>query len=146
MSNSNIVIREAVTGDAENIAYISTTALGYECESSLVKMRLDNLDKARERVYVAEADGQVIGFIQLEKYQLLYQLDMVNVLGLAVRKDKQGTGAGRLLMEAAEEWARESALSTVRLNSASNRNKAHEFYEHLGYQNTKEQKRFIKKL
>jgi len=141
-----MVIREAVISDAEAISYISTTALGYECEPSLVKMRLDNLDKVRERVYVAEADGQVIGFIQLEKYQLLYQPDLINVLGLAVRKDKQGTGAGRLLMEAAEEWARESALSTVRLNSASNRNKAHEFYEHLGYQNTKEQKRFIKKL
>jgi len=91
-------------------------------------------------------EQKVIGFIQAEVYNLLYQPSSINVLGLAVAQAYRGYGAGRLLMEKAEQWAKQQNINKVRLNSASQRENAHQFYQHLGYKNTKTQKRFTKEL
>lgn len=139
-------IREAVIGDASSIAEISKGSLGYQCSSSLVEKRIQEMDKAKQRVYVAVEGGMVVGFVQAELYQLLYQEDQVNVLGLAVRKDMQNKGHGTRLMQQVEEWARSMNCSSVRLNSASQRREAHEFYKALCYENTKSQQRFVKHI
>ena len=139
-------IREAVIGDASSIAEISKGSLGYQCSSSLVEKRIQEMDKTKQRVYVAVEGGMVVGFVQAELYQLLYQEDQVNVLGLAVRKDMQNKGHGTRLMQQVEEWARSMNCGSVRLNSASQRREAHEFYKALGYENTKSQQRFVKHL
>ena len=140
------MIREAVIQDAENISKISTNSLGYPCEAGLVMRRLLELDAGNEKVFVAVEDDQVVGFVHAELYQLLYHEDLVNVLGLAVSNDFQRKGHGKMLMRLVEAWAKEMNCAAVRLNSAANRKGAHLFYEGLGYQNTKSQKRFIKTL
>ena len=141
-----ILIRQARPEDGERIAAISTLSLGYPCEAALVCRRLEALDLSRERVFVAERGGEVIGFVHGELYRLLYQEDLVNILGLAVDSACQGKGAGRLLMAAVEDWAKHMGCTGVRLNSGSARLEAHGFYTHLGYSNTKQQKRFLKSL
>ena len=82
-------IREAIIEDASSIAEISRSSLGYQCDSSLVARRLREMDSDKQKVYVAVENNVVIGFVHVELYQLLYQNDLANVLGLAVRKDMQ---------------------------------------------------------
>ena len=71
---------------------------------------------------------------------------MANILGLAVRQDTQHQGIGRRLMTVAESWAKEQGISTMRLNSGAGRTGAHAFYRAMGYSESKEQLRFIKRL
>lgn len=141
-----VEIREATILDATSIAEISTISLGYQCDSILVAKRIKEMDSGKQKVYVAVKNGIVTGFVHVELYQLLYQEDLVNVLGLAVRKDMQKKGYGKRLMQRVEEWAREMHCGAVRLNSAIQRSDAHEFYMALGYENTKVQKRFVKAI
>ena len=142
----NINIRKISIADAAAICEINSEGLGYKCELSLVQGKIKNLNSQREAVFVAEADGQVVGNIHVERYDVLYFETMANVLGLSVKIEFQKIGIGRALLEAAENWALENGIKMMRLNSGINRTEAHKFYEHLGYVSEKDQKRFIKKL
>ena len=55
-------------------------------------------------------------------------------------------GIGKLLMERAEMWAREHGCKIVSLRSNVIRERAHAFYERLGYKHVKTQKSFRKVL
>ena len=57
-----------------------------------------------------------------------------------------GAGVGRLLVEAAEEWALERGFDIMGVRSNTLRLDAHAFYEHLGYRVVKTQKAFRKRL
>ena len=139
-----VEIREAIMEDASFIAEISISSLGYQCDRSLVERRLEEMDSNKQKVYVAVENNVVVGFVHVELYQLLYQKDLANVLGLAVREDVQKKGYGKKLMLCVENWAKEMNCDAVRLNSGMQRKEAHEFYKSLGYENTKVQKRFVK--
>lgn len=71
---------------------------------------------------------------------------MANIQGMVVSKEYQRKGYGKELMNAAENWARERNIEMVRLNSGFVRPEAHEFYRAVGYNNEKEQIRFMKQL
>lgn len=146
MSNLNIIIRKATVEDAEAISEISSNDLGYDCTTEFVTNKLAGLDKSREAVFVAETDSNVIGYIHIEKYDTLYCETLANVLGLAVRSDSRRKGAGRLLIEAAEKWAKNIGAIGVRLNSGGSRTAAHSFYRAAGYNNEKPQIRFLKEF
>lgn len=139
-------IREAMVKDASSIAEISINSLGYQCDSNLVERRLKEMDSNTQKVFVAVENNVVVGFVHVELYQLLYQPDLANVLGLAVREDMQKKGFGKKLMQYVECWAQEMNCDDVRLNSGMQRKEAHKFYKALGFENTKEQKRFIKHI
>jgi len=58
----------------------------------------------------------------------------------------RSAGAGRLLVERGEEWARQRGLAVIGVRSNIIRERAHIFYERLGYTVTKTQKVFRKTL
>jgi GNAT superfamily N-acetyltransferase len=58
----------------------------------------------------------------------------------------RGTGVGRRLIEAAEEWAMARGLDVMGLRSNQVRTEARGFYEHLGYKVIKTQNAFRKNL
>lgn len=120
--------------------------MGYKCTSELVYDKLKQIDTRREQVFVAEYDSKCIGFIHIEKYDVLYCESGTNILGLAVSEDYRNLGIGKMLMERAEKWAKENGAVWVRLNSGSERKEAHSFYRHLGFDNEKNQIRFLKKI
>lgn len=122
---SDMIIRKANCQDHRAIWRISREDLGYECCSELVAQRLRHLDGKRKVVFVAEINNNIIGYIHAETYNVLYYESMVNILGLAV----------------ASEYRK-----IIRLNSGAARKEAHAFYRAMGYNNQKEQIRFIKKL
>lgn len=140
----SIAIRYANTHDAEAIALICSEDLGYSCSDTLVKAKLSGLDKSREAVFVADYEGRVIGYVHVERYDTLYMETLANILGLAVRSNSRWLGEGRMLMKAAEDWARENGAVGVRLNSGGQRKEAHAFYRAVGYLSEKEQMRFLK--
>ncbi len=68
------------------------------------------------------------------------------VFGLVVDAAHRGRGVGRLLMEAAEAWAARQGYAEVRLRSNVVRKDAHEFYGRLGYEVSKTQANFRKRV
>jgi GNAT superfamily N-acetyltransferase len=141
-----MIIREAKVVDAVAICCISSKDLGYECEESFVKERLEHLDAKREVVYVAELNGTVVGYVHAEVYSLLYWNPMVNILGLAVASDCRRQGAGKALMKQVEEWAKIRGIKEIRLNSGGTRKEAHEFYRSISFDDEKVQVRFVKSI
>ncbi|MBP5601654.1 MAG: GNAT family N-acetyltransferase [Treponema sp.] len=155
----NIKIRKVEMSDSEAIRDISTEGLGYSCDLVLVQNKIAGLNNDREAVFVAVIDGKeneaagskgaigsVIGYIHVERYDVLYFESMANILGLSVFKAYHKMGIGKALLFAAEAWAKQNGIKMMRLNSGSNRTDAHGFYQHLGYVSEKEQKRFVKTL
>lgn len=141
-----VKIRKVEIGDAEAVRDISAEGLGYSCDLTLVQKKIEGLDEAREAVFVVVTDGGVVGYIHIERYDVLYFETMANVLGLSVFKAYHKMGIGKALLFAAEDWARQNNIKMMRLNSGMNRTDAHGFYEHLGYVSEKDQKRFVKPL
>jgi len=142
----NLNVRKAELQDSGAICRISRTAMGYACTVELVQKRLSSVDSSREAVYVAELDGNIVGFIHAETYKLLYYEAMINILGIAVDSQYRRHGAGKALLHQVENWAKSMGINTVRLNSGAARKEAHRFYEAMGYCDRKEQVRFIKAL
>ena len=141
-----MIIREATLEDAFAICNISCADLGYDCSCEFVSTRISNLDKGREKVFVAEVNGIVAGYVHAEKYQTLYFEPMINILGLAVSAEFRRRGIGRMLLKHAERWANEEGIHKIRLNSGGSRKEAHSFYRAMGYSNEKEQIRFVKDI
>ncbi len=140
------MIRKIKFTDCREVWKICTEEMGYECERDLIEARVRELDESREAVFVAETDSRIAGFVHVEKYKVLYIEDMANILGLAVSKDYQCRGFGKELLQAAEQWARDNAISVIRLNSGMKRTAAHKFYRAMDFLDEKDQKRFIKRL
>jgi GNAT superfamily N-acetyltransferase len=65
---------------------------------------------------------------------------------LVVDSRSRSAGAGRLLVERGEQWARERGFAVIGVRSNVIRDRAHAFYLRLGYTITKSQKVFRKTL
>lgn len=142
-----VTVRTAVEADFEAIARISRDDLGYDCDPAMVREKLRRVfTTPREQVFVAECGGVIAGYIHAEDYDVLYFPTMKNILGLAVASEYRRLGVGTKLMQAVENWARETGVQYIRLNSGMTRKGAHDFYRKNGFDDEKAQMRFEKKL
>ncbi|MGN0524253.1 MAG: GNAT family N-acetyltransferase [Eubacterium sp.] len=146
IDKSRLTVRQAKVDDAFGICKICCDDLGYNCTEDLVKKRIGELDLNREQVFVAQYNNCVIGFVHAEDYKTLYFDELVNLLGLAVSNEYRRQGVATALVNQVECWAKERGVKMLRLNSGSSRKDAHEFYRKLGFDNEKEQIRFLKKI
>jgi len=137
-------IRQAIPEDAQAIARLADQ-LGYPSTEEAITRRLLQVNgQSGHAVYVAEADGRLIGWVHVYvNYSLLADMP-AEVAGLVVDENHRGHGLGRVLMEQAERWAQEHGCRSVRLRSNVLRSRAHVFYERLGYRVIKSQKAFCK--
>ena len=143
-----LTIRVATPNDAARLAELSTQ-LGYPATSENILGRLGQILGDREHaVFVAEARERayVVAWVHVLVTHVLEEDSQAEIAGLVVDEAWRGRGAGRLLMERAEQWAREQGCRAVRLRSNVIRAEAHAFYEKLGYQVIKSQKVFRKTL
>ena len=86
---------------------------------------------------VAEADGEVIGFVDLEfRQRLNFATPQAWIPDLVVAERARGTGAGRALLDEAERRSRERGCWGMSLESANWRESSHAFYEHVGWADT----------
>lgn len=142
------MIRSVQVKDAGQIRDLCHQALGYDSTLETVATQIEkfNLPDSDHFCFVCEEDqtGHILGYVEAEVYESLYSDAGLNILGLAVFPSAQGRGIGRQLMERVEDLAKSKHYAFIRLNSASHRKEAHIFYEHIGYEGNKTQKRFLK--
>ena len=142
------MIRSVQVKDAGQIRDLCHQALGYNSTLETVATQIEkfNLPDSDHFCFVCEEDqtGHILGYVEAEVYESLYSDAGLNILGLAVFPSAQGRGIGRQLMERVEELAKSKHYAFIRLNSASHRKEAHLFYERIGYEGNKTQKRFLK--
>lgn len=146
LNDRNFKIRSAKLSDAKMLAEICRNDLGYDCTDFLVKQKLELIDNARESVFVAEIGKEVVGFVHVEIYNVIYCDTGANFLGLAVSLNNRRKGIGKALVKEAQTWAGKNGAKWLRLNSGMKRKDAHEFYRRLGFDNEKLQIRFIKSI
>jgi GNAT superfamily N-acetyltransferase len=83
---------------------------------------------------VAERGGAVVGVVDMEYHQRLGDhRPQARVNDLVVAEPARGSGAGRLLMERAEELARKRGCFRMTLVTASWRSDTRAFYERQGW-------------
>lgn len=141
------MIREMMIKDVPVVCSLCAV-LGYPVSVELVEEQLIKLlvrDDHFMRVY-EDINGKVLGFIEAQEYESLYSQKGFNILGLAVLPEAQEKGIGKQLIVALEQYANQKNYSFIRLNSGEHRKEAHLFYEAMGYDGQKMQKRFIKQL
>lgn len=140
-----ITIRECALTDCESIYLLNKNDLGYDFPLDKTAKRLEMILKSEsDKIFVAEYGGKVIGYIHACDYDVIYGPSMKNILGLAVDYHYRKLGAGKALLTAAENWAKETGSAGVRLCSGAQRKGAHEFYKKCGYICSKEQLNFKK--
>lgn len=142
---NDVMIRPAAPEDAETLYAINRDAMGYDYPLEQTRQRLNAvLSSACDKLFVAELNGLVSGYVHAANYDCIYAPSLKNILALAVLPQAQGRHVGRRLLGAAEQWAKECGCSGVRLVSGFNRMGAHGFYLACGYTDRKNQKNFIK--
>jgi len=147
MNSWQTTIRLARTGDTEHIAVLCQQ-LGYPASQEEIQQRLNQIQpREGHAVYVAELpDGRVVGWIHVCVRQLVVADPQAEIEGLVVAEGHRRCGVGRLLMQQAEQWAREKGCWAVCLRSNVIRTDAHAFYERIGYSNIKTSLTFRKVL
>ncbi len=142
---SAVEIREAVINDAKAISELNNKQMGYKISAEDTFERLVSiLASKRDKIFVAIADENVVGYIHANDYDVLYFPHMKNIMGIAVNEEFKRQGIGRKLIDAVEVWARNTNAVGIRLVSGAARKDAHEFYKHCGFNKNKEQLNFNK--
>ncbi|MEO1148113.1 MAG: GNAT family N-acetyltransferase [Cyanobacteria bacterium J06638_22] len=112
-------IRTSVTENHQSRDEIA--ALGITPESVAEMLQTDCC------AWIAEVGGRAIGFSIANKTDK-------TILGMFVRPEHEGLGAGRRLMQAAEEWFWSAGIPEIWLVTGNDPNlRAYGFYLHLGW-------------
>lgn len=141
-----IVVREAVLADDDALTKLAWQ-LGHQAEVGQIRNRLlDLLQRDDHRVFVAEVDGIIAGWVHAFLYRPLHKDTVVEVAGLVVDEGYRKLGIGRRLLDATEEWAKTQGCCRITLASNIARKEAHQFYQAIGYALHKTQYTFNKEL
>lgn len=140
------MIREAKMSDVKILSDLCSQ-LGYEVEESDIKKRLQYiLDNPDHGLFVYEDQkGLVGGWAHVFGKHLLEGV-YAELGGIVVDSRHRRLGIGKSLIEHCEKWAIEKGYSELRVRSGGTREKAHLFYTQMGYENTKWQKVFNRRL
>ncbi|GAP04974.1 GNAT family N-acetyltransferase [Fructobacillus tropaeoli] len=139
--------REATLHDLIALHTLNTNELGYDYPLEKAKSQLlQLLEDPRHHLMAVVEDSQhnVLGYLHAEVYQEIYADSALNILALAVSQSAQGKGVGTALIEWLEKAGARRNIYTLRLNSGANRQSAHAFYRHLGFEEIKTQKKFVR--
>ena len=96
------------------------------------------LADAKTVIFSAVGGGEVVGYlickiIEERHNSVLKMIKTLYLDDLCVDKNYRRSGAGRLLMEAAEDYARGIGCHNITLNVWEFNENAKSFYEHMGY-------------
>jgi GNAT superfamily N-acetyltransferase len=144
-------IRRATKDDAEKIAEFAMQLVEQHVEYDELRFAriatLDGMkwfyggqtDVGNAAVLVAENDGKVIGFAYVtydEKSYVDLAISVASLHDIYVDGAARHHGAGKLLMDAAIEWAKQIGASKLMLNVAVMNLGGNEFFEKCGFRPT----------
>lgn len=138
-------IRDATPSDARALARL-LAELGYPVPADALPDRLRALGEEGSVALVAvtETDA-VIGLVCVTTVRSIHVAAPTGyITALVTATPERGTGVGRALVAAAEEWARGQRCTRLTLTSAEHRTDAHAFYPKCGMPYTG--RRFSKSL
>lgn len=143
---TRIQTRLARASDAAAISGL-VEELGYPANAQDIGWRLEKLlADPKQRVTLAVRDETAVGFIAAEHRLILESGEFIEIVGLAVTAHARTLGIGGQLLAAAESWARERGVPSIRVRSNTTRTGSHPFYESHGYAKTKSQHVYAKHL
>ena len=141
-----IFIRRISKEDAVAIAALSYQ-LGYPLS---LEQTLQNINAVMENkdhnAFVATHANKVIGWVGVAQTIQLETLAFCEIRGLVVDEQYRKKGVGKMLIEKAKQWGKEKGNNKLRLRCNLKRTETHQFYQHLGFQETKQQKVFELRL
>ena len=148
---ASVTVRLAALDDAAALARLSGQ-LGYPAAEDDVARRLAQIiGKPDHAVFVAEITqpnlaprvaGWVHGFVQ----RIIESDPTVEIGGLVVDESRRGLGFGALLVDQLERWARGTDCGAITVRSNVVRERAHAFYQRLGFAPVKTQRVFRKAI
>jgi GNAT superfamily N-acetyltransferase len=122
--------------------------LSYPSTAEDIAQRLATMAGSRDHaVFVAEIQGgEIAGWIAVFVSRGVEVNPRGEISGLIVDERFRSPAVGKHRLARAEEWTREQGCEIVGLRSNVIRDRAHAFYLREGYEHTKTQKTFRKKL
>ena len=131
---AGIVVRTAAPADAERIAALFTDE-GYPAGPSDIVERLARFDSDYSTVRVAEAGGEVVGFVAVHVMPRFEHGDRIcRVLALVVEAGVRERGVGHHLMAEAEAVAESTGCAFIEVTAGRHRAEALQLYQSMGYE------------
>jgi len=141
---SEIRIREAQADDAPTLVRLIID-LGHPIEEADVRRNLETLSGNGLLPLVATDGDQVIGMCGISAMVTVHRPAPVGrVSVMIVEEAYRGRGIGALLVAEAERRLAQRGCRIIEVTSNMKRERAHQFYEKLGYERTSY--RFMKRL
>lgn len=137
----HITIREATEQDlpavkglmAELIEALESTG-GFDVNTALENCRV-LLKNADSHILVAEADGNVIGAINLDIRRTILHPGLSGLIDeIVVTKSCHGKGVGKKLIDAAVEKCKLSGCCEIEVSAELTNTKARSFYKSCGFE------------
>jgi ribosomal protein S18 acetylase RimI-like enzyme len=114
-------------------------------EQESLRAHFERPDEGAAVLVAEEPAGERAGFVFLETLRDYFTGDAHGHVGmLAIAEHREGAGAGRALMAAAEEWARARGFRKLTLNVFEENRRARALYARLDYH--PETTRYVKRL
>ena len=142
---SGIKIRNALRGDHDFIFALSphlaeVAKLAWHSDDVIQTMQNDYIGAMLAdtsvpfTLLIAEDNETSLGFIHVKAHKDEISEEMCAMVTLlAVSPTGQGKGIGKLLMQAAEQWAKQQGYRLLHLEVFANNDNAQGFYNNLGF-------------
>lgn len=120
--------------------------LGYPTAPEAVPSRLANMRaEGGQTTVIAESEGEVIGMATvIVRHTISRDEPFGRLASIVVKEGLRSHGVGAALVTRAEEICRSEGCSAIEVTSAEHRDRAHDFYLKLGYEERR--RRFLKLL
>jgi GNAT superfamily N-acetyltransferase len=129
-------VRDARPADAGRLVEL-IGSLGHDIDEKSLRRNLSALKKEHQAPLVATLGKEVVGLCGATARVMIHRdAPLGRITILAVAKEAQGQGIGRMLVEAAEEWMRKRGCKIVEVTSNDRLTEAHAFYRHMGFERT----------
>lgn len=137
-----VLIRQISPQDASAVSQLCQQ-LGYNLSEKLVAENIKSVLSNKDNdAFVALAEHKVIGWIGVSQAIQIESAPFCEIRGLIVDDRYRKNGIGKMLIEKAATWGRERGNKKLRLRCNVKRTEAHLFYQHLNFEQSKEQKVF----
>lgn len=129
-----MLIRDLLERDLSSVRSL-LCQLGYDVENARLESRVHSvLSAPLHFAVIAEIDDTVVGLLHVYERPALERPREAVVQALVVDESHREEGVGKVLMQAAEAWARDRGIGAVVLHTRIDRIGAQAFYARLGYE------------
>ena len=135
MGDNEISVRRGLPTDAGAIARLYAQLVNNPSISVLPERIVQLASDPNTALFVAECDGHLSGtaLVFLCADVMFGSQPFAVVENFVVDVESRGQSIGAVLMHAAESFSRTSECSKIMLLSASQRSRAHQFFERMGF-------------